>query len=612
MQTDQHQAIIEFVETNPPSDSRSEAQALVGRVLGDTYRLERVLGSGGMGVVYEASHTRIQRRFAVKVLHVKRCEDPEAMARFKREAMIGSRLGHDHIAKVVDFVASGDDFPYIVMELLEGESLHDLLRREGQLPLARAASIVRQVALALASAHAEGVVHRDLKPDNIFVCTQQGGGEVAKVMDFGISKVLASQSIVTQQAAVLGTPTYMAPEQAQGRVDQIDSRTDVFALAVLFYQMLGGRRPFLGDHLSSILYQVIHCDPTPLESLRQDVPAGVVSAIARAMDKRIEQRQASAGELISEVQHAMGAQWQQVLMHQVICSSTTPAPSLAEVGVAGFQTTAGLVLDTINSSGEDHASAVAQLVLAETMNSHQAPVGPVALPGFVDHDTLVRCTGELDQAPASSPRLGRGARLGLISAACVMLAGVAVTAVAYVSGPAGEHERAAAPVAASRPAVARPATRMPASPAPAAVTSRVLTITSTPPGARIRIDGKRSGKTPVVLLVPVDQRLKVTARRAGHRGVARKVEPGQAAVQLKLRLRARPATLGLTTLHGSRNAVAMVYLDGRRIDQTPLEIPRLKPGRHSLRIESKDFRTVRQQITLRPGQNKQLVVRLTR
>ena len=212
---------------------------LIGTVLQGTYAITRRIGTGGMGTVYEAAHVRVDRNFAVKVLNCTLDHDEQVTARFKREAMIGSRLGHDHIVPVLDFAYTNDGNPYLIMELLDGVSLGQVMRSaEGPVPMVRACSVVRQVCRALAAAHDEGVVHRDLKPDNIYLCPRHGGGEQVKVMDFGISKVLSSESILTGQATVLGTPWYMSPEQAAGKSDEVDHRSDIFSLGVVFYQML--------------------------------------------------------------------------------------------------------------------------------------------------------------------------------------------------------------------------------------------------------------------------------------------------------------------------------------------------------------------------------------
>jgi serine/threonine protein kinase len=240
-----------------------KAANLVGTTLQETYRLERLVGEGGMGAVYEASHRRLARRFAVKVLYPNVAAVAETMERFRREALVTSGLGHKHILEVIDFNSTSDGMPYIVMELLVGEDLSRRIQRSGPLLLAEALAIVGQVASAMEAAHQAGVVHRDLKPQNIFLCQRDGRDDFVKVVDFGISKVLGATSGLTGTNTLIGTPYYMAPEQAQHKAGAADHRADIYALGVILYEMLSGAPPFTGDSLSAVLYKVVH-SPTPL------------------------------------------------------------------------------------------------------------------------------------------------------------------------------------------------------------------------------------------------------------------------------------------------------------------------------------------------------------
>lgn len=290
---------------------------LSGRVLGDTYLVERVLGRGGMGTVYTASHTRIERKFAIKVLNIQRSTNPDAIARFEREAMIGSRLGHDHIVQVMDFNHTPEGFAYIVMELLEGEDLHAVLRRQGKQSLEMTAFVLRQMGRALSAAHAETVIHRDLKPENVFICSRPGGSKVVKVLDFGISKVLDSDSVLTQYSAVMGTPNYMAPEQAEGRVKEIDLRTDIFSMGLILYHMLSGKMPFSGVNAPAVLFQVVHGEPVSLMKLRPDLRPEVVQVVERAIKKRRRDRYQDVKEMVEALSLAMGKHWKDSLMREL-------------------------------------------------------------------------------------------------------------------------------------------------------------------------------------------------------------------------------------------------------------------------------------------------------
>jgi serine/threonine protein kinase len=263
-----------------------------GIVIAETYEITRLLGQGGMGAVWEAKHLRLPgKRVVVKVL-LFGATDATVLARFRREAEIGSRLGHPNIVQVLDFNTLPDGTPYIVLELLQGESLASRLL-SGPLPLEQAKSVVTQVGSALAAAHREGVVHRDLKPDNVFLCPTDLGGEVrdvVKVLDFGISKIRGSNTVLTQDAALLGTPQYMAPEQATGRNDEIDARTDVFAFGAMTFEMLAGKPPFTGDTLAAVIHAIVYAPTPPLAALAKETPPAIVAAIERAMDKNRDAR----------------------------------------------------------------------------------------------------------------------------------------------------------------------------------------------------------------------------------------------------------------------------------------------------------------------------------
>ncbi|HYO59210.1 serine/threonine-protein kinase [Archangium sp.] len=278
----------------------------VGAILRDTYELTSLLGKGGMGTVFLARHRRLPgRQVAVKVLQNSASLNPELYARFRREAEIASQLGHPNIVEVLDFDTSQDGTPFLVMEYLRGESLEQRLSR-GPLPVDEALSIIRQICSALQAAHRAGVVHRDLKPANVFlVPTDSGGvvGERVKLLDFGISKMLDSQTLQTQDAVLIGTPQYMAPEQALGKNSEVDARTDIFALGCIVYEMLSGRPPFAGDggSIVQVVFRIVHAQPEPLASLCPDVPARVLSTVERALAKSPPDRYLDVASFIAEL-----------------------------------------------------------------------------------------------------------------------------------------------------------------------------------------------------------------------------------------------------------------------------------------------------------------------
>jgi len=263
---------------------------MLSKVLGGSYRLVRLIGSGGMGAVYEAEHLRLPKRFAVKVLHRQAAFDPEVVQRFRREAEIASSLGSAFIVEVIDFNVDVDGSPYIVMALLKGENLADRVKKTGPMSPAKAARVVEQIAGALQAAHDKGIVHRDLKPQNIFMVPTGDGHEVVKLLDFGISKVLHSASLRTNQGSVFGTPLYMSPEQALGQTDKIDARTDVYALGVILYEILAGKQPHTGTNVAELIFKVLNETPKPLSSVAPGIGEDVSSVVAAAMAKKPEER----------------------------------------------------------------------------------------------------------------------------------------------------------------------------------------------------------------------------------------------------------------------------------------------------------------------------------
>ncbi len=269
-------------------------------MIADTYTLEQMIGRGGMGAVFLASHVRLPgKHVAIKVLHAD-VADEEVLARFRHEATIASQLNHPNIVEVHDFNVMPDGTPYLVLEYLEGETLFERLRA-GPMPLDHALSIMREVGSALAAAHRIGVIHRDLKPQNIFLVRTEIDGrtvEVAKVLDFGISKMRSSQTVKTQDNALLGTPQYMSPEQAIGQHTKVDERTDVFALGSILYEMLCGHPAFVGASIPEVVFKVVYEQPLPIATEAPTLPRNVTSAIELAMSKTMTERFASVGGFV--------------------------------------------------------------------------------------------------------------------------------------------------------------------------------------------------------------------------------------------------------------------------------------------------------------------------
>ncbi len=276
-----------------------------GALLEGAYRVFRVVGEGGMGTVYEGLQLRLNKRVAIKVMSRELAANPEALARFRREAEVTSSIGHPHIVHVTDFGSTPTGEPYMVMEFLDGEDLEGRLRRVGRLPTTSALHVVKQVASALTATHEQGIVHRDLKPANIYLLNVAGEVDFVKVVDFGISKVRAAVTRLTQASVVMGSPQYMSPEQALGRVDEIDLRTDEWALASITWEMLSGRCPFAGEDVASLLYQVVHESPPALAAAVPGLHPEVEDVLRVALAKDREDRFASIGAFTRALESAI-------------------------------------------------------------------------------------------------------------------------------------------------------------------------------------------------------------------------------------------------------------------------------------------------------------------
>jgi serine/threonine protein kinase len=287
-----------------PSPSRGQ-RLRPGQVLQGTYEVVRLAGQGGMGEVYETRHLRIPGRFAVKLLHQHGpLDDKEALASFRREAEITSSLRHPNIVQVLDFNQLPDGSPYIVMEFLDGADLSQRLKAQGILPPFEVVRHISQMAAALAAAHEHGVVHRDLKPQNVFLVPMAGQtGEHVKILDFGISSV---RGAMPGPDAPSGTPHYKSPEQALGDAAAVDGRTDQFALAAIAYEMLTGHEAFRGDSVGSVLFNLVHGAPVPLpEPVRAMVGGLGEATLQRAMARRPEDRFPGVLEFANALEEAV-------------------------------------------------------------------------------------------------------------------------------------------------------------------------------------------------------------------------------------------------------------------------------------------------------------------
>ncbi len=279
------------------SDDHPQADPLLGQTFARRYLIERRLGRGGMGVVYQATQVDLNRQVVLKVLAPDWMGDPEALARFEREARGLSSLQHPNIVTIHDF-GRVDGRAFIVMEYVAGDTLDRFVRRRTRLSLADFVPIAAQVLKGLGEAHSRGIIHRDIKPANIMLCERQGRANYVKILDFGLAKLVSGSSDITKQN-VLGTPTCLSPEQILG--EKVDQRVDVYAVGILFYFMLSGVMPFQADNDASVLYKHVHEKAVPLGNLLPEdhgVPEGVLDLIARCMEKSRERRPRDANEVV--------------------------------------------------------------------------------------------------------------------------------------------------------------------------------------------------------------------------------------------------------------------------------------------------------------------------
>ncbi len=270
----------------------------VGDVIGGKYRIVRLIGDGGMGTVYEAHHEFLETTVALKFLHTELAKRAGLGSRFLQEARVSARIRSPHVTHVTDVDQTSDGSPYLVMELLHGEPLQQLMDRRGKLPVEQAVDFALQILSGLESAHAIGVVHRDLKPDNVFIVPATGG-PLLKLIDFGIAKLRAStefQKGLTRAGVIMGTPEYMAPEQLFA-AENVDHRADLYSLGVILFEMIAGRRPADGDDVEAIVASVVSGNVRRLANLEPGLSPGLIAIVERALAPDREQRWGSAHEM---------------------------------------------------------------------------------------------------------------------------------------------------------------------------------------------------------------------------------------------------------------------------------------------------------------------------
>jgi len=387
----------------------------VGRVLHDSHRVIRLLGKGGMGTVYEASHIRLKEsRFAIKVLHPQFAEEAAIYARFKREAEIASSIGHPNIVSVVDFYSLDETYPCMVMEYLEGQDMKARLSGGASLAPDEVVHVCDQISSALTAVHARGIIHRDLKPANIFfIQVPPGAAPQVKVLDFGISKVRDCTTQLTAEQSIMGTPHYMSPEQGEGKIDEIDHRTDIFALATICYQALSGKLPFAADTIPSIIYKICHKQPIPITELAPDLPPGVHAVLSRAHAKDKARRHDTVDAFAHELKEALRGT-KISLAHRAEGAAPVTGIRVTRVANPGTSNLRGKeLLRSVFNETQGEGATREDVDPGERPGSLDAGV-PVAAPvdappAVAPAETVVASVSQVIEGPPGSRVLGRSA-----------------------------------------------------------------------------------------------------------------------------------------------------------------------------------------------------------
>jgi serine/threonine-protein kinase len=449
-----------------------DAPVSEGEILAGKYRVERVLGIGGMGVVVAAHHIQLDKRVALKFLLPEATTNAEVVARFAREARAAVKIESEHVARVIDVGAMESGAPYMVMEYLVGSDLAQRLQAHGALPIEEAIDYLLQACEAIAEAHAAGIVHRDLKPANLFLTRRADGSSLVKVLDFGISKATPPagsqpEMSLTKTASVMGSPLYMAPEQMRS-TRSVDARADIWALGVILYELLSGKVPFEATTMPELCAMVLTEAPAPLRDKRPDTPPGLWAIIERCLQKDPAQRFGNVSDLANALASFAPARCRlsidrisKVLRAAGVATASLAPPPQAGAGSRAFDSTSAAWSPSSTSSsrrpgklpwllglgGVGVAVALAALALRGGHSQVAAGSSPVPAPPVV-------------AVAAPAP-------VQLAAAPSAVEAPVAMTSPAPSSAPALPSAAAAAPrPAPGRPKVA-PAKRVEPAPAPA-------------------------------------------------------------------------------------------------------------------------------------------------
>jgi serine/threonine-protein kinase len=411
-------------------DRAATAPVREGDVVAGKYRVERVLGAGGMGIVVAASHLQLQQRVAIKFLLSGVVAGPDATVRFLREARAAARIQSEHVARVLDAATMEDGTPYMVMEFLEGRDLGALLEQRGRLPLEEAVGYILQACEGIAEAHAAGIVHRDLKPSNFFLCERASGRPVVKVLDFGVSKVAGASSTqpemsLTGSSAFLGSPLYMSPEQ-MASAKHVDERADIWSLGVTLFELISGQVPFGGTSVTEVIAGVLQKPPLSLREVAPGLAPGFESALGRSLEKERERRYSNVAEFAAAIA-PFGPRHSVLSVERIsdalgAARKVAPAPGGAPAELAAVKPPAS-PLASSGPAGDFAHDATA----AAVSNSPVTPRlgGTTAQPVSNDHG----------QAAAGPARRSPGGRRLVVAGALLAMVGVGGAAVVMRLGP---------------------------------------------------------------------------------------------------------------------------------------------------------------------------------
>jgi serine/threonine-protein kinase len=529
----------------PHASTDVEAETLVGRVLDQRYRLDACIGSGGMGVVYRATHVVIRKPVAVKILRTSVAKQPDIVRRFLLEARLASNLEHPNVVDISDFGEIQGIGAYYVMEFLPGHTLADEIDQNGKLAPKRALDIAVQIAEGLGAAHANGIVHRDLKPDNVFLCpSSDDRREVAKLLDFGIARVEGRKTRLTAAGTLVGTPEYMSPEQAQG--GEVDHRSDLYSLGAILFEMLAGAVPFRGETAIGTLTKQMFEAPPSLRDMEPSLSSlpRIEAVIHRLLAKDAEGRPPSAADAIAS-------------LHNAAAEDLEGRPPQSPL-----RSTVAIGSDSMGVSGTAHAVGARHAAEPERSGF---PPRPTDQTGAEPHVPASASTpGSESHALTSPAEQGdpRGFRSMASPPVTLVVVGAAMFSGLITAGVVGRMNRAPEP--ASKQAMQVPAAD------PVEAGNRVtLRFESKPPGADVLLGGKTHlGKTPFTWETDrSDGPTSYLFRLPGHADTVRQLPPDRDR-HLAVELVALPAPKASESVEEKSDS-APTSEKGRRASRTP-------------------------------------------